>query len=1160
MKREFLFLLIFGFQILLCQNAPQYQTPNMPTSPEVAKFVQYGNVPVNNFSGNASPSIPIYTIKEGGIEIPINLAYTSSGIRVSDQATWVGLGWELRPEGIITQEVRGRNDEFGMLNNSSVPEYQTLYDRLKVIAPLGIQKTDNQIGLKTVQTNCSIGNGQYVVCMNDGPSFQLPQDGESALLRLEEGHGQPDIFNFSFLGHEGEFYINPNTKELVQLNKKEEIGWQQIIGPYRYLATTNDGTKYYFDDKEVIHYNGNQAQPQFDNYTYKLSKIRLINGKEIFFDYIDGEYYNIYYTQDNNYESNLGGYDALQLISYIYHPPISHNYSSDTKILKRIRTDNVIVEFNLENREDTYPTNKPLKRIGSIDIISTSSGKKIKSHVFNYDYFPYSEDGFPNVNLPTNVLPNKDVFGKRLKLNNVSEIFYRGDGTIDSDKTQVHSFDYNTTYKLPAKLSFSKDFWGFYNGSSGRSLTPVMDYFINLGYTGGKPLKSTYNESANNKFANNLYKDTYMLNKITYPTKGYTAFEYESNTFKYPYVPTMQEEGSLSKIIFLNHNGTGGTQNPNPVHNFNLTQGLKVKFSNEIFRGIPNAPMQTQAYTYNQMVNAGASIKLYTVTNNQSGNEVLSIMRNWDLTSVLGTTFETTNYARWEEEIFLSPGNYRIVLYINNNLYSSTDLYHLAGVKSTLRYYAQPTQTISTQLGVRIANVKNYDSDNKLLQHKNYSYSDGIINNKFEFITPHYVYEFAPTQPLPIDITYYTIGGSDINSYVTYSGVEIKDVDTDSGAVKGSVNYNYWNVGNNTNILFPVRKNALNGLLLNEIVKDDNKNIIEKKYVYKNILNTEDFISIQSYKNYLNETPFCISKNNGKCYPKFTYYMTPLQHTSYKIDSLITKENLDGKILKTRQHFEYNNLGLVKRKEEIFDNSIISTEYKYTGEVGNYYLNQKDITGIPLVVETKKTVNGVTKPLSRVENYYPESAYDAQNMTSGLPLPYMTGSYGPGSQSEKIDIYYNRYDSKGNLLQYKTSSDHNGERGTPIAIIWGYNKNQPIAKVEGATYPKPGDPKSTDIPQTLIDLIVAASDTDASQGSGNDESALLIALDNFRKDPAMTKYQITTYTYDPLIGVRSITPPSGVRENYIYDTANKLEKVVDINGHILKEYKYNYKQ
>jgi hypothetical protein len=95
----------------------------------------------------------------------------------------------------------------------------------------------------------------------------------------------------------------------------------------------------------------------------------------------------------------------------------------------------------------------------------------------------------------------------------------------------------------------------------------------------------------------------------------------------------------------------------------------------------------------------------------------------------------------------------------------------------------------------------------------------------------------------------------------------------------------------------------------------------------------------------------------------------------------------------------------------------------------------------------------------------------------------------------------------------------------------------------------------------MIDTIINASNTDASAGRNNDETALLTVLDSFRNNTALSGYQITTYTYDPLIGVRSITPPSGIREVYLYDTANRLMEIREGNqtGKLLKEFKYNYK-
>jgi hypothetical protein len=135
-------------------------------------------------------------------------------------------------------------------------------------------------------------------------------------------------------------------------------------------------------------------------------------------------------------------------------------------------------------------------------------------------------------------------------------------------------------------------------------------------------------------------------------------------------------------------------------------------------------------------------------------------------------------------------------------------------------------------------------------------------------------------------------------------------------------------------------------------------------------------------------------------------------------------------------------------------------------------------------------------------------------------------------------VKYDKYDSKGNLQQYTTKD------GVSTVIIWGYNGTQPIAKIENA--------KLENIGQSFIDSIVNASNTDAAAERNNDETTLLNAFKTFKDN--LSGYQITTYTYDPLIGVRSITPPSGIREVYLYDDAGRLKEIREQNntGKLLK--------
>ena len=51
---------------------------------------------------------------------------------------------------------------------------------------------------------------------------------------------------------------------------------------------------------------------------------------------------------------------------------------------------------------------------------------------------------------------------------------------------------------------------------------------------------------------------------------------------------------------------------------------------------------------------------------------------------------------------------------------------------------------------------------------------------------------------------------------------------------------------------------------------------------------------------------------------------------------------------------------------------------------------------------------------------------------------------------------------------------------------------------------------------------------------------------------------MTTYTYDPLVGVTSVTDARYITTYYVYDEFGRLEFVKDHNGDILQKYDYHY--
>jgi hypothetical protein len=216
------------------------------------------------------------------------------------------------------------------------------------------------------------------------------------------------------------------------------------------------------------------------------------------------------------------------------------------------------------------------------------------------------------------------------------------------------------------------------------------------------------------------------------------------------------------------------------------------------------------------------------------------------------------------------------------------------------------------------------------------------------------------------------------------------------------------------------------------------------------------------------------------------------------------------------------------------DGSIQETTYQYASDKNNTKLINANMTGMPLeaTVIKKKNASDTGKLISRTETKYDDPNHFFS--TSVVALDARTNIL-------STEITYNQYDSKGNLLQYTT------KEGIPVAVVWGYQKTQPIAKIEGFTY---------DQVSPYISDIVTKSDTDTDASS---EQIFVNALDTFRNLSALADTQITTYVYDVLTGMKSMTPPSGIREIYQYDTAGRLDKIIDENGKTIKKYKYNYK-
>lgn len=105
--------LYLAIQVLFSTLLPSavYALTEGPSQPEVQSFEPMNATEmVNLFSGDFTYNIPLFELPGPHGGYPFNMAY-NAGIGMDQEASWVGLGWNLNP-GAISRNMRGLPDDF----------------------------------------------------------------------------------------------------------------------------------------------------------------------------------------------------------------------------------------------------------------------------------------------------------------------------------------------------------------------------------------------------------------------------------------------------------------------------------------------------------------------------------------------------------------------------------------------------------------------------------------------------------------------------------------------------------------------------------------------------------------------------------------------------------------------------------------------------------------------------------------------------------------------------------------------------------------------------------------------------------------------------------------------------------------------------------------
>lgn len=145
--------------------------------------------------------------------------------------------------------------------------------------------------------------------------------------------------------------------------------------------------------------------------------------------------------------------------------------------------------------------------------------------------------------------------------------------------------------------------------------------------------------------------------------------------------------------------------------------------------------------------------------------------------------------------------------------------------------------------------------------------------------------------------------------------------------------------------------------------------------------------------------------------------------------------------------------------------------------------------------------------------------------------------YSDGLWEKKTEI--KEYDSKGNPVWITDES------GSSTVIIWGYNNSLPVAQIQNAT------------PEQICNVLNVDLDF---KTMGNDLMNMMYLM---QLRALMPEAQVFTYTYQPLVGMISMTDPAGTIWNYTYDTCGRLKEtstswIAGPPTQTTKSYEYHY--
>lgn len=1122
-------LLLFAV-VAFCQKKEGLEIPNYTAhSPNVTSLGQYGEYPVEKSTGVPAISIPLYTVKGTKLEVPITVSYHAGGIKVDQDASFIGLGWVLNAGGNVTRIIKDKPDDqaYGFKTiGQSLPDYNSIED---------------------IQAAGFIGNSAELQVL-------FSQDKE------------PDLFVLSANGLSDEFCLD-NTGAFISTGQEvhnynvdltnKVITVRDKLGNIYRFGKALDGTHAF--ETTQINYStldpssGGSSFPGHPSYpsSYHLTEIISADLSDtIIFKYKIGYFsdkkvvgatrYLINSSATSPTVDGLGrSFDGRSMTSMT-------STITNVQIPDKIIFKNGSLEFSTaDDRQDMVGgTSEPSRtRITGFTVYDAKRNVIQRISLQNASYFSRTGVGREMDNLPVG-----DHRRKSLKLD-AAQFFDRNNVFVNE-----YRFEYDST-PLPPRNTSSQDLWGYYNGKNNESLIPTS--FFQSSRT-GEPV--FIGESRATDF--NFMKAA-VLKKIIFPTGGYSVYNFEPNY----YLKREQREGNRverTKTVSCYAINRLSTCDPEFLQGIPANNTIEFQITEDISEGSADLYVMFTDYK----VTPNALSMTYKITNLSNGQSF----------TYEHPPGEKSQRKVVEQAISIHKGDiFRLEAKTNGVTGSDLSICNSPYIESRFSYSyweaGAPIEEITPQQagGLRVKTISSFDINNNLITKKAYEYGDTryvvgvgnlITDPGKNFYNYPLLYAENATQDLK-NLIWFTSDsqvelGLNRGCPVDYDRVVEKIISNDDNTPNGKTEYIFsGTTGENepkSGTKYPYNPIVYPSWRKSNLIKEvrymlDNGNYVPVKsveYEYNElpvkkvkILKMTEY-EPNDYHAFMQPSgSWTYFTNNAERFSYYNYYVSCGKTLIHKE---VSKDYVNGTdSLVVEKVIEYNKYHDVS-KEKILNSRTDSLfrVFKYIGDLNYTDLINRNMLSLP--VQQESWVNGKVRNGS-ILTYNDFGAISARfNFASKStvdPVTYNANTIIPAYYEKKESLSYDAI--KKNIQEVRL------ENASNILYLWSYSGQYPIAEIKNADY-------------TEVQAVLGASaitEFASKVPTAVEVNAFLAPL---RTDIRLKSAVITTYTYDLLVGMTAMTDNRGATSYFEYDGFGRLKLIKDKDGKILKQYDYQYQK